>query len=65
MATHVSILGNTLQYPGKFSGQRNLVGYRPSGPKESDVTEGLTLSLSRPFYFPSVFIASNTVSDPK
>ena len=65
MATHVSILGNTLQYPGEFNGQRNLVGYHPWGPKESDVTEGLTLSLPRPSYFPSVFIASNTVSAPK
>ena len=27
MATHVSILGNTLQYPGEFNGQRNLVGH--------------------------------------
>ena len=25
--------------PGKFHGQRSLVGYSPQGPKESDVTE--------------------------
>ena len=31
--------------PGEFYGQRSLVGYSPWGPKESDTTEGLTLSL--------------------
>ena len=61
MATHVSILGNTVQYPGEFNEQKNFVGYSPCSPKESDMTEGLTLSLSRPSYFPSVFIASNSV----
>ena len=25
--------------PGKFHGQRSLVGYSPQGPKESDMTE--------------------------
>ena len=59
--------GNTRQY----SWQHTPVSWRiqwtkepggPWGPKESDVTEGLTLSLSRPSYFPSVFITSNTVS---
>ena len=30
--------------PGEFHGQRNLVGYSPWGHKESDITEGLTLS---------------------
>ena len=30
---------------GEFRGQRNLAGYRPWGPKESDMTEWLTLSL--------------------
>ena len=29
--------------PGRFHGQRNLVGYRPWGHKESDMTECLTL----------------------
>jgi len=33
--------GNLLQYflPGKFHGQRSLVGYSPCGLKESDMTE--------------------------
>ena len=31
--------------PGKFHGQRSLVGYSPWGPKELDTTEQLTLSL--------------------
>ena len=36
-----------LQYSGleKFPGQRSLVGYHPWGHRESDTTEGLTLSL--------------------
>ena len=33
--------------PGEFHGQRGLVGYSPWGPKESDTTEWLTLSLSK------------------
>ena len=32
--------------PGEFRGLRSLVGYGPWGRKESDTTEGLTLSLS-------------------
>ena len=32
--------------PGEFHGQRRLVGYCPWSCKESDMTEGLTLSLS-------------------
>ena len=32
--------------PGEYHGQRSLVGYSPRGYKESDKTEGLTLSLS-------------------
>ena len=40
MAIHPSIL------PGVFHGQRSLVGYSPLGPKESDVTEQLSLSLT-------------------
>ena len=40
MAAHSSIL------PREFYGQRSLVDYSPWGHKESDVTEGLTLSLS-------------------
>ena len=39
MATHSTIL------PGKFHGHRNLVGYSPWGPRESDTTEWLTLLL--------------------
>ena len=31
--------------PREFHGQRSLVGYSPRGRKESDTTEGLTLSL--------------------
>ena len=36
--------GNPLQYflPGKFHGQRSLVGYSPRGHKESDTSEQLT-----------------------
>ena len=30
----------------EFHGQRSLAGFGPWGPKELDVTEGLTLSLS-------------------
>ena len=33
-------------FPGKFHGQRGLVGYSPWGCKESDTTEQLTFSLS-------------------
>ena len=33
--------------PGKFHGQRSLVGYSPWCHKESDMTEQLSLSLSR------------------
>ena len=33
--------GNPLQLPGKFHGQRSLVGYSPRGHKESDTTEWL------------------------
>ena len=40
MATHFSIL------PGEFHVQRSLVGYSTWGPKQSDVTEQLTLSLT-------------------
>ena len=42
MATHSSILA------GEFHGQGSLVGYGPWGCKESDMTEGLTLSF---FFF--------------
>ena len=41
--------------PGKFHGQRNLVGNSPWGRQESDMTERLTLSLSE-IYF--LFLAS-------
>ena len=30
--------------PGEFHGQRSLAGYSPWGPKESDMTEQLTLT---------------------
>ena len=32
--------------PGEFHGQRSLEGYSPGGRKESDMTEGPTLSFS-------------------
>ena len=32
-------------WPGEFHGQRSLAGYSPWGHKESDMTEGLSLSL--------------------
>ena len=32
--------------PGKFRGQRNLVGYSPRGHKESNMIEHLTLSFT-------------------
>ena len=37
MATHSTIL------PGEPHGQRSLVGYGPSGPKESDTAEQLSM----------------------
>ena len=37
MATYSSIL------PRKFHGQRNLAGYSPAGPKESDTTEHMNM----------------------
>ena len=36
---------------GEFYGQRSLVGYSPWGSKESDMTEGLTLSHFFTFFF--------------
>ena len=36
--------------PGKFHGQRSLVGYSPWGRKESDKTEQLTLSLPSHYF---------------
>ena len=44
MATHSRILA------GKSYGQRSLAGYSPWGHKELDMTEWLTLSLSRWFW---------------
>ena len=38
---------STPAFPGKFHGQRSLVGYSPWGHKESDMTDRLTLTLSR------------------
>ena len=34
--------GTPVFLPGKYHGQRNLVGYSPQGPKESDTTEWLS-----------------------
>ena len=42
--------GDPVFLPGKSHGQRSLVGYSPWDPKESDVIERLTLSLSMPKY---------------
>ena len=39
-------LPTSVLLPGEFHGQRSLMGYSPWGRKESDMTEGLTLSLS-------------------
>ena len=36
--------------PRKFHGQRSLVSYSSWGPKESDMTERVTISLSFMFY---------------
>ena len=43
---------NPLQYflPGKFHGQRSLVGYSPWGHKESDTTEQLNIHESIVIY---------------
>ena len=38
-------LSSPVFLPGESHGQRSLVGYSPWGRKESDKTEGLTLSL--------------------
>ena len=35
--------------PGKSHGQRSVVGYRPWGSKESDMTEHITVTYSRNF----------------
>ena len=41
--------------PGKFHGQRSLIGFSPWGHKESDMTERLSLSLSsEASWFPAV-----------
>ena len=37
--------GNPVFLPGESHGQRRLAGYSPWGPKESNTTEQLTLSL--------------------
>ena len=37
-------------FPGEFHGQRSLAGYSPWGHKELDMTEWLTLSLSKSFW---------------
>ena len=36
--------------PGESHGQRNLAGYSPWGRRESDTTEGLTLSLMKMYF---------------
>ena len=38
--------GSPVFLPGRFHGQRSLVSYSPWGPKESDTTERLSLSLT-------------------
>ena len=52
MATHSSIL------PGKFPGERSLVGYSPRGHKESDMTNQghrqRKAGSPHPFLFPTV-----------
>ena len=43
--------------PGEFHGQRSLAGYRPWGPKESDMTEQLslgTITINRSLNYPWV-----------
>ena len=44
--------------PGKFHGQRSLVGYSPWGHKESDMTERLTLAPFRVLItlFPNIYL---------
>ena len=44
MITHSSILG------GEFHGQKNLVGYRPGGCKELDMTEQVMVSAEHDFH---------------
>ena len=44
--------------PGKFHGQRSLVGYSPWGPKESDMTEGLSMHFLKAEGL-STFLAAN------
>ena len=39
--------GTPVFLPGESHGQRSLTGYGPWGPKELDMTEWLTLSLSQ------------------
>ena len=48
--------------PGESHGQSNLVGHSPCGCKESDMTEQLSLSLSRRFKFFSHFVFLKTES---
>ena len=48
--------------PGEFHWQRSLVGYRPWGCKELDMTEQLTVSLSFPHYGASELRRLETVA---
>ena len=41
--------------PREFYGQRNLAGYSPWDPKESDMTEQLTLSFSLSYFILTYF----------
>ena len=44
--------------PGEPHGQRSLVGYSPRGPKESDTTERLHLTLASAFVLSAFFCQS-------
>ena len=45
---------HTILLPGKFHGQRNLVGYSPWGRKESDKTERLHFTLKKQLFAPGL-----------
>ena len=52
--------------PGKFHGQRSLVGYRPWGCKKSDMSECLILHFSlREEKLKEAYLYENTVSEEK
>ena len=47
--------------PAEFHGQRSLAGYSPWGPKESAMTEQLTLSLWHCFFQNNIFLLEPSV----